>query len=178
MAHAKSLRVIGQSLESARVIAFELKKDAQDYLVESESLTPTGEWILRNLIGENILTDHSVRSSASGIVRFTPLDISKLDSYWQKQRRNHSSSQTQGSSKLSQLLRSLGDHLDRAKASSFHLSWAADAVSVDYRDAEGLSESRTFTCEKLQQLGLHTRFRRSSQSADSSSTNPSRRSIR
>jgi hypothetical protein len=39
MAHAKSLRVIGQSLEAARVDAFELKNNEQSYVVESDSLS-------------------------------------------------------------------------------------------------------------------------------------------
>ena len=165
MAHAKSLRVIGQSLETARVAAFELKKEGQDYLVQSDSLTPTVEWILRNLKGENALTEQSVyQSSVCNPFRFTLLDIPRLDSHWQKHRRNHCSSQTQVSAKLSQLLRSLGDHLDRARASFFHLSWTPDSVSVDYQAPDGQSDCRIFTCEKLRQLGLHTRFRRSSQS--------------
>lgn len=169
MAHAKSLRVIGQSLEAAGVTVFELEKDGQDHLVQSDSMTPAGEWILRNLKGESVSTEDSVRrSSVSNPLRFTPLDISCLDSHWQKQRRNHSSSQTQASNKLSQLLRSLGDHLDRAGASFFHVSWTRDSVSVDYRAGDGRSDCRTFTPEKLQELGLHTRFRRSSQSANRS----------
>src|SRR6266545_2976853 len=77
----------------------------------------------------------------------------------------HSSSQTQGSSKLSQLVRSLGDHLDRTEVSSFHILWTPDSVSVDYQESDGQSDSRTFTAEKLQQLGLHIRFRRSNRSA-------------
>jgi hypothetical protein len=166
MTYAKSLRVIGQSLEVARVTTFELEKDGQDYLVRSESLTQTGDWILRNAISESDFTQQSGRrSSVHSPLRFTPLDISRLDSYRQKQRRSHSSSQTQGSSKLSQLLRSLGDHLDRTEVSSFHILWTPDSVSVDYQESDGQSDSRTFTAEKLQQLGLHIRFRRSNRSA-------------
>jgi hypothetical protein len=162
MAYAKALRVIGQSLEVARVTTFELDKDGQDYLVRSDSLTQTGDWILRNAISESDFTEQSGRRSTVRSLRFTPVDISRLDFHRQKQRRTHSSSQTQGSSKLSQLLRSLGDHLDRTEVSSFHILWTPDSVSVDYQESDGQSDSRTFTAEKLQQLGLHSRFRRSS----------------
>src|SRR6266540_4347032 len=166
MTYAKSLRVIGQPLEVARVTTFELEKDGQDYLVRSDSLTQTGDWILRNAISESDFTQQSGRrSSVHSPLRFTPLDISRLDSYRQKQRRTHSSSPTQGSSKLSQLLRSLGDHLDRTAVSDFHISWIPDCVSVDYQEANGQSEYREFTAEKLQQLGSHSRFRRSSAGA-------------
>jgi hypothetical protein len=163
MPYAKSLRVIGQSLEVARVTTFELEKDRQDYLIRSDSLTQTSDWILRNAIGESDFTEQSGhRSTVNRPLRFTPVDISRLDSQRQKQRRTHSSSQTQGSSKLSQLLRSLGDHLDRTEVSAFHILWTPDSVCVDYQESDGQSDSRTFTAEKLQQLGLHSRFRRSS----------------
>jgi len=166
MTYAKSLRVIGQSLEVARVTTFELEKDGQDYLVRSDSLTQTGEWILRHAISEYEFTEQSGRrSTGNRPLRFTPIDISRLDSQGQKQRQTRSSSPTQGSSKLSQLLRSLGDHLDRTEVVAFHISWMADSVSVDSQEAGGQSECRTFTAEKLQQLGLHLRFRRSSRSA-------------
>src|SRR5882724_3257921 len=148
MTYARSLRVIGQSLEIARVTTFELEKDGQDYLVRSDSLTQTGEWILRNAISESDFTEQSGRrSTVNRPLRFTPLDISRLDSHRQKQRRTHSSSQTQGSSKLSQLLRSLGDHLDRTEVSAFHISWTPDSISVDYQELDGQRESRMFTPE-------------------------------
>ena len=166
MTYAKSLRVIGQSLEVARVTTFELEKDGQDYLVRSDSLTQTGEWILRHAISEYEFTEQSGRrSTGNRPLRFTPIDISRLDSQGQKQRQTRSSSPTQGSSKLSQLLRSLGDHLDRTEVVAFHISWMADSVSVDSQEAGGQSECRTFTAEKLQQLGSHSRFRRSSAGA-------------
>ena len=47
MAHATSLRVIGQSLEAARLTVFELRTEGEDLLVETEALTQTAEWILR-----------------------------------------------------------------------------------------------------------------------------------
>jgi hypothetical protein len=61
MTYAKSLRVIGQSLEVARVTTFELDKDGQEYLVRSDSLTQTGDWILRNAISESVFTEQSGR---------------------------------------------------------------------------------------------------------------------
>ena len=162
MNYAKSLRVIGQSLEVARVTTFELEKDGQDYLVRSDFLSETSEWILRNAVGESNFTEQSSRrSTINRPLRFTPYNISRLDSHEQKQRQRHSSSQTQGSRKLSQLLRSLGDHLDRTTVGAFRILWNADAVSVDYQEPDGRSDCRTFTPDKLQQLGLHTRFRRS-----------------
>jgi len=164
MAYAKSLRVIGQMLEVARVTIFDLEKDGQDYLIRSDSLTQTGEWILRHAISErDLIAQSSV--TVNRPLRVSQVIISRLDSTVQKQRRNRASFQTQGSNKLSQLLRSLGDHLDRTEVNAFHVSWNADSVCVDYQEPDGQSDSRTFTPEKLLQLGLHIRFRRSSRSA-------------
>jgi hypothetical protein len=165
MSHAKSLRVIGQFLDIASVPSFELEKEsrAQDYLLRSDSLTKTPEWILRHAHDENDFIEESARPVADdGLLRFTPIDISRLESQGQRKRRAHSSAQTQVSKNLSQLLRSLGDHLDRIKASAFRVTWTPDSVSVDYQEADGLSDSRQFSPERLRQLDLHTRFRRSS----------------
>ena len=165
MSHAKSLRVIGQFLDIASVPSFELEKErhAQDYLLRSDSLTKTREWILRHARDENGFIEESGRPVADdGLLRFTRIDISRLESQGQRKRRAHSSAQTQASKNLSQLLRSLGDHLDRIKASAFRVTWTPDSVSVDYQKADGLSDSRQFSPERLRQLDLHTRFRRSS----------------
>ena len=165
MNHAKSLRVIGQSLDIASVPSFELEKErhAQDYLLRSDSLTKTREWILRDSLHKNDFIEESGRPVADdALLRFTPIDISRLESQGKRKRRAHSSAQMQGSKNLSQLLRSLGDHLDRIQASAFHVTWTPDSVSVDYQEAAGLSDSRQFSPEQLRQLDLHTRFRRSS----------------
>jgi hypothetical protein len=164
MSHAKSLRVIGQSLENAKLPAFELDTDGIDYVVRSDSLTRTAEWILRQAIGEMELTEQS-SLTVNRPLRFTQVVISRLDSDARKQRRNHASPQTQGSNKLSQLLRSLGDHIERTEIGAFHVSWTPHSVSINYKKPDGKTDSRTFTPEKLQQLGLHIRFRRSSRSS-------------
>lgn len=179
MTYANSLRVIGQLLEVVRVAAFELEKNGQYYVVRSDSLTRTGEWILRNALSESDISEQNGRrSTIDRSLRFSPPDISRLDAQGQRQRRNDSSSQMQNPSKLSQLLRSLGDHLDRTAVSTFHISWMPDAVSVDYQGLYGQSDCRTFTSEKLQQLGLHTRFRRSGPSAGTISVNARGRMFR
>jgi hypothetical protein len=163
MTYAKSLRVIGQSLEVARLSVFELETDNPNYIVRSDSLSSTSEWILRHALSPN---DHSALgtqpSPAAGPVRFTPADISRLDDQALKQRRIDSSRNTQVYRRLSQLLRTLGDHLDRWEARTFRISWRAHSVVVDFQSSDGQSDYRTFTVEKLEQLGFHARFRRSS----------------
>lgn len=155
MTHAKSLRTIGQSLQAARVASFKVVKAGQNYLVQTDALAPVDERVLRNALRENV-------QFASDFFCFTPADISRLDSKWQKHRHPHSSLQTQVSTSLSQLLRTLGDHLDRYGAASFHVRWTDACIAVDCRLPDGQSESRSFTPGKLVELGLHTRFRRTS----------------
>ena len=161
MTHAKSLRVIGQSLETAKIQAFELKTDGQNYIAQSDSLTAASEWILRYAVSPHGVSEQSARPSTTNrSVRFTPADISRLDDQAERQRRINPSQHTQTYHRLSQLLRALGDHLDRAEVNSFHISWTSGSVSVDFQPVDGRRDFRTFTNEKLEQLGSHSRFRR------------------
>ena len=161
MAHSKSLRVIGQSLEVAKISAFELEADGPNYFVKCDSLTQTGEWVLRHALSRNDFSEQTTRkSTVTRSVQFSPADISRLDNQAQQQRRR-SSAQPGASGKLSQLLRTLGDHLDQSNVCAFHLSWVSASVSVYFQFLDGECDSRTFTVEKLQQLGSSSRFLRS-----------------
>jgi hypothetical protein len=57
MSYAKSLRVIGQSLEVAKLRVFELQTDGPNYVLSSDSLSRTGEWILRHALSRDDLSD-------------------------------------------------------------------------------------------------------------------------
>lgn len=163
MAHAKSLRLIGQSLETAKLQSFEIETDGPTYVVRSDSLTAASEWILRHALIPNDVAEQSSRpSTVSRSVHFAPADISRLDDQAQKQRRVQASPHPQMYRRLSQLLRALGDHLDRAQINTFYISWTADSASVHFQSTDGQRDSRTFTAEKLEQLGSHSRFLRSS----------------
>ena len=165
MGHAKSLRVIGQSLEVAKLRVFELQTDGANYVLSSDSLSRTGEWILRHALSRDNPSDQRApQSTVSRVLSFGQSDISRLDEQAQKLRRNDSSPHTESYSRLSQLLRTLGDHLDQTKVSTFQISWTPDSVSVVFESVDRQSDSRTFTTEKLQELGSHLRFRRSSRS--------------
>jgi hypothetical protein len=163
MAHANSLRVIGQSLEVVKLAAFDLDTDGPNCVVRSDSLTHTGEWILRHALNPNDFGNPSGHPSAvARSVWFSPLNISSLDIQAHKQRRNHSSSpEVYGT--LSQLLRALGDQLDQAQVGAFQISWTSDSIFVDFQAAGGQIDSKMFTEEKLQQWASYSRFRRASQ---------------
>lgn len=160
MIHAKSLRVIGQSLEVAKISVFELETEGPNYLVKSDSLSKAGEWILRHALSPTEISDEMSRQPVGRSVRFSPTDVSRLDEQAQRQRKLALvDKQTHG--RLSQLLRTLGDHLDRSEAKRFQISWSYDTASIEFQRSDGENDSRTFTAEKLDQLGWHSRFRRS-----------------
>jgi hypothetical protein len=156
MPYARSLRIIGQSFENAKLQRFELETDGNNYLVQIDSLDAASEWILRQAV-----SPVARESILDGSVRFTPDDISRIDDQSKKQRKMDSS-HTQTYRRLSQLLRTLGDYLGRMEVKTFHISWASSSVSVDFQLPDGRIDSRTFTAEKLEQLGPHSRFRRTS----------------
>ena len=163
MSHAKSLRLIGQSLEVAKLQLFELKTDGPNYVVQSDALSAATEWILRqSLSPTDVMWQSTRRSTSNRSVRFTPADILRLDDQAKKQRRANSSQDRQTHRRLSQLLRVLGDHLDRMGVYSFQIVWTETSSSVEFQSTDGLGDSRSFTPEKLAQLGSHSRFRRSS----------------
>ena len=161
VAHAKSLRIIGQSLEAACLGVFAVASDGKDLLITSEALTETAEWILcRGLHG----TDWKKEAGKSMIgraIRFTPEDISVLDQQAQRRRGVGSLANKEANKRLSQILRTIGDHLDRTRADNFRVTWRSNGIEVDSTSADGHQDSRTFLPDKLEQLGSHLRFRRS-----------------
>ena len=163
MNHAKSLRVIGQALEVAKVSMFNLESDGRSYMVQSDSMSRTGEWMLRYAVTESDFSTLSGRRSTADTalkpnyvelkpVVFNNADIARLEARETKRRRDFSNSQAELSTNLSQLLRTLGDHLDRSSARTFHIFWMPDSIVVDYRRADGLTDRQRFTPEKLLQF--------------------------
>lgn len=162
MSHAKSLRVIGQLLEVARIATFELEKYGPQYMVWSVLVSEAGESIFRNALRHNHVVSHDARSTANRVFCFSPADISRLDAQAQKQRRNQSFSGTPASKLLSHGLRTLGDHFDRMQVNAFRIEWTVGSVIIDCQAINGQRNCRTFTAEELQRLCEHPRLRRAS----------------
>ena len=154
MVHSKSLRVIGQSLETAKIPSFELVADGQNYVVKSELLTGTGEWDLRHTLRRNDFSEQTARqSTVKRSVRFTPGIISRLDEQAQMRRRS-SSSPPNGFRRLSQLLRTLGDQFDRMNESAFQISWVSASVSVYFQFLNSQSYRRRIMLVGLRLVDL------------------------
>lgn len=150
-------------LETAAVATFELEKHGQHYVTWSPSLHDARDWILTNGLTENVLEAGARRSKADCSLCFSLFDVSRLDAQARKNRRNRLSSNNQGSNKLSQLLRTLGDQLDRIEARAFHIFWGEISVSIVILPIGDLVvEKKTIPLDELQQLCLQRRLRRSS----------------
>jgi len=150
MPHAKWLRVTGQELDLAKTSLFELEHDGENYMVSSDSMARTAEWILRYATSEDFA---GFRREATKTpwdlkpVRFTKADLTRLESREAGRRRG--SLQSDSQIKLSHLLRTLGDHLDTNRANTFCISWTPSWVIVDYKRGSGFTDRLRFTPTKL-----------------------------
>lgn len=165
MPHAKSLRAIGQSLESLGIVAFVMEKNGRSYVVRSEALPKISE-ALSKASTPTVLETSSPSSMRAhsfqpdGSVRYDPSYVSWLDAQGRRKRRKRFSAQSTGTARVSQLLRTLGKHLDQVEPHSFNISWNQDGVCLDYESGDGQRFQEIFTLDKLRDLTVRSRFRR------------------
>ena len=162
MAHADSLRVIGQLLEDACIGSFKLETDGPNYIVTSESLPQASEWVSHCSLSRRNLNEQTTRRPVvPGTVWFSLANIFRLETRAQLRRRP-SSFHTETYAKLSQLLRTLGNLLERMNIRVFQIRWGYESVAVDFSCLDGQYDSLTNALEILQRLSTSSRLRRSS----------------
>jgi len=157
--HAKSLAAIGQSLEMFRLHAFRLEKTEKYYIVRSDSLTRTHQWILSNLSQKTLdspVHDQKGEEITMGDGWFCvgPREIVRWSG--RERKRHNRSLEPREADNLAQHLGTLGEYLDSKKAKTFEISWAPDLVSVEYVTLDVVRECKDFTVEKLQQLASYS----------------------
>ena len=166
MPHAKALRAIGQSLESLGVVAFVMQKNGRNYVVRSDSLPDVSEVELKKDLTEKVWDAtgrgrrHTHLIGDDGALHYAPAYVSWLDAQGRKKRRRRFSAQASGTMKVSQLLRTVGKHLDRVEPHAFSIQWAQDAVLVDYELPNGQTVREVLSVEKLRELTVRSRIRR------------------
>ena len=166
MPHAKSLRAIGQSLEALGVVAFVMQKDGRNYVVRADSFPHLATVADKKNLSEKIWDLPSLAKKTSellkenGSLSFLPTYVSWLDAQGRKKRRKRQSAQASGTMKLSQLLRTVGRHLDRLEPHAFTISWSATGATIHYELADGQQISEALSLEKLRELTLRMRFQR------------------
>jgi hypothetical protein len=166
MPHAKSLRAIGQSLETLGLTSFVLEKRGTDFILHSDALPDLTELGKRESLDEKVWetsrTSQRIAklARADGGLEFDTSYIAWIDAQGQRKRRRRVSTQATGTKQLSQLMRTLGRHLDRVEPHEFKISWSPTEVAIEYQTAHGNREEETLTVEKLRELTLLMRFRR------------------
>ena len=95
-----------------------------------------------------------------GSLRYDPPYISWLDAQGRKRRRRRFSAQATGTMKVSQLLRTVGKHLDRVEPHAFSIQWTKDSVFIDYELADGQTIREILPVDKLRELTVRSRVRR------------------
>jgi hypothetical protein len=166
MPHAKSLRAIGQSLESLGVVAFVMEKNGRNYIVRSDALPDSSEVDIRKSLSEKVWESRGSSRRVARLVRddgalnYDPSYVSWIDAQGRKRRRKRFSAQATGSTKFSQLLRTLGRHIDRLEPHAFTFSWTKDSVSIDYDLGDGQTITEILTIDKLRELTVRMRVRR------------------
>jgi hypothetical protein len=163
--HAKSLRAIGQSLESLGVVAFVMEKNGRNYIVSSDLLPDVAELDSKKDLTEKVWEVAGGQRASrllcdDGSLRYDPPYVSWLDAQGRKRRRRRFSAQVTGTLKVSQLLRAVGRHLDRVDPHAFSIRWTNDAVLLDYELADGETKREILPVDKLRELTLRSRFRR------------------
>jgi hypothetical protein len=166
MPHAKSLRAIGQSLESLGVVVFVMERNGRNYIVRSDSLPDIAELNTKKNLTEKVWDPPGqARRRArllgeDGALHYEQPYISWLDAQGRKKRRRRLSAQATGTMKVSQLLRTVGKHLDRVEPHTFTISWTKDAIFVDYELSDGQRIREILSANKLRELTVRSRVRR------------------
>lgn len=164
MPHGKSLRAIGQSLEALGIVAFVMEKDGRNYIVRSDSLPDVSQVELKKDLTEKVWENKSSRHNQlfgrDGLLRYDPSYVSWLDAQGRKKRRRRISAQATGTMKVSQLLRTVGKHLDRLEPHAFSIQWNRDSVIIDYQLSNGETAREILPAEKVRELTVRSRFRR------------------
>lgn len=167
MPHTKALRAIGQSLESLGVSVFEIEKDGRDYVVRSDELPDIVQFTRKKSLSEKIWESPSGARKGVGLAqpdgsfRYVPSYVSWLDSQGRRKRRRRFSAQASSTHLLSQLLRTVGKHVDRVEPHALQIFWNENEVSVRYEPGTKELITEILSIDKLRELTLRMRFRRS-----------------
>ena len=162
LSYAQSLRAIGESLESLDTIAIDLEKQDENYVLhvtakrkKSDPLAapPSSREgnLLRN-ITERLWRSHNSDEEPSDLVPFeqalcyTPSDISRLTA--EQQAQHGEASVMPNAYRLSQLLRVVGDHLDRKNADVFYVSVSGQTLCIRYKSTVGEEVRESFNTEE------------------------------
>jgi len=165
MAHAKTFRAIGESLESLGVVTFILEKSGQGVIVRTTDPLDPSKLAKATLSKTDWESEANSRRQAKlfredGALRYDASYIAWLDTQGQRKRRPQLSAHAGGTKHLPQLMRSVGRHLDRVDAYKFRISWGDAEIHLDYQLPDGSRIQEVLNIAKLHELTIRSRHRR------------------
>ena len=164
LSYAQSLRAIGESLERQGISTFDLEKRGENYSLQViASQTTTGGSFLKKIVqllgrADNSAREPSDSTVSSRTLSYTPSDISRLVT--EQQSRDDGLNVMPDVRKLAQVLRVLGDYLDRKEAVAFTVSVSGHSLSVAYETGHGVQQE-SLTIENLYDRAVQMYLRRS-----------------
>jgi hypothetical protein len=141
LSYTQSLRAIGESLEAQGIRTFDLEKHGENYMLRVIASQPATGGSFFKKIAQLLWkltiplepSDPAVPSQIYALRR----RISRLVTEQQSRMAGQMSCRTYS---LAQVLRVLGDHLDRKEAYAFRVSVSGDSLSVAYETGSGLQQ--------------------------------------
>ena len=143
-----------------------MEKSGRMYIVRSDSLPDVSQLDLKKDLNEKVwdavgaASRHTRLLDAEGSLRYDPPYVSWLDAQGRKKRRRRLSAQATGTMKVSQLLRTVGKHLDRFEPHAFSIQWMSEKVVVEYELPDGQIAREILSVDKLRELTVRSRFQR------------------
>ena len=143
-----------------------MEKDGRNYLVRSDSLPDISQLDLKKDLTEKVgeakgsNSRHTRLLGTDGSLRYDPPYVSWLDAQGRRKRRKRLSAQATGTMKVSQLLRTVGKHLDRLEPHAFSVRWNHENVIVEYRLPNGDIAQEILPIEEVRELTVRSRVRR------------------
>jgi len=144
-----------------------MEKEGRSYIVRSDSLPELSALTEKKNLSEKVWDRVSLSKKTSELLKddgsllYAPTYVSWLDAQGRKKRRKRLSAQASGTMKVSQLLRTLGRHLDRLEPHAFTISWSRDGVTIHYELPDSRQIIEKLSVEKIRELTLRMRFQRS-----------------
>ena len=154
--YAQSLRVIGQALETLRINAFTLEKNADKYVVCDWETS-----FLKNVADEKIDDLAHIPlplQKSANLLIYTDSDTQRLEKQGRSRR---GSNENPDAHTISSGLRLVGDYLDQKAAKTFTIRWSTESVGVRFEAASGEPKETSFTMQNLKDLAVVMYLRRS-----------------
>jgi hypothetical protein len=163
VSHSQSLRAIGQSLELLGIQNFDIRKSGDSYVVDPgwgklPRKLPRQEPAAKSFLKSIVKIVWGDPDEPIGPVAYSISDVNRLDLEGRSRRGRVPS--MPDTHKLSQVLRVVGDYLDKKNTDDFIVSRFDQLVTVNYDVRQGVQGRERFTIDNLYDLAVHMYRRR------------------